>query len=376
MRSSSFDILEHSLNGKMRQLARASVRTQILFAALLVGAATVARFLLGAEFDALSPYATFYLAVEISALMAGAFAGLFATVVSSSVACVWFMGTTDVSLALFVAGGFVFSLLTDAARRSWLEQPDIHAPESHGEPETSQISPKSARDSLDTVSGTAAALAHEVNQPLAATVTYLKVARRLLEKSGTDAPEVFDVLEKASQQTLRAGRIVTSLRDLVRRRELDKSFVHINDLIGNTINLPEIAADISHTTIELEKGARRDYALVDREQIRQVIIGLARNALEAMRSTKTRRLVISTSNPDNRTIRVDVIDTGCGLPESWADGAFEPFATTKANSMGVGLSISRSIIERHEGRIWAAPNREGGAVFSFVLPLAESENDA
>lgn len=374
MRSTRSDNPEHGLGQRIRKLAGAPLLAQISFATLLVCAATVARAFFGKYVDTLSPYATFYLAIEISALMAGSAAGVFATLASSGASSLWFSGASDFSLALFVAGGVIFSLLTDAARHEWSDHSWPRAKEE--EPMTPPPSPRPARDCLDTVGETAAALAHEVNQPLAATVTYLKVARRLLEKSGKGAPEVFDVLEKASEQTLRAGRIVTSLRDLVRRRELDKSLVRINDLIDDTIMLPEIVAENANASIEFEKGARHDHALVDREQIRQVIVGLARNALEAMRVAETRRLVISTSNPDNHSIQVDVIDTGCGLAESWADGAFEPFATTKSNSMGVGLSISRSIIERHEGRIWAAPNREGGAVFSFVLPLAESESDA
>lgn len=365
--------VEHGFGRILRGLEAAPWWTRISVAALFVGLAAAARALLGGYADTLSPYATLYLAIETSALVAGLSAGLFATIVGAGVASLWFAATPDVGLGLFIAGGAIFSMLTDAARRSWRDSGDARTPERPGASWAAPISPVASRDHLDTVAGTAAALAHEVNQPLAATVTYLKVARRLLEKSGADAPEVIDVLEKASEQTLRAGRIVTSLRDLVRRRELDKTLVHINALINETIETPEITALSAGASIEIETGAEHDSALADREQIRQVIIGLARNALEAMRAAETRRLVISTSNPDNHNIRIDVIDTGCGLPDFWADGAFEPFATTKANGMGVGLSISRSIIERHGGRIWAEPNRNGGAVFSFVLPLAESE---
>jgi signal transduction histidine kinase len=373
MRAFRFEAVERRLDRVARKLAYASLSTRLLLATTLVAAAAVARAGFAGYVDSLSPYATFYLAVDVSALLGGLSAGLFACAASALAAHLWFAASLDAGFGLFVAGGVLFSLLADLIRRAWLASEARRAMRA---PAGASSSPAPTRDCLDTVGGTAAALAHEVNQPLAATVTYLKVARRLLEKSPSPHPEIIEVLDKAAEQTLRAGRIVTSLRDLVRRREPDKTLVGLNALIGEAIGSPEISAACANVSIGLEKGARFDRTLVDREQIRQVIVGLARNALEAMRAAKTRRLVISTSNPDDHTIRVDVIDTGCGLPDSWADGAFVPFATTKTNGMGVGLSISRSIIERHDGRIWAAPNQDGGAVFSFILPLEESDIDA
>jgi hypothetical protein len=373
MRSFRFEVVERRLGSIARGLARAPLSTRILFAATLVAAAAATHAVFAEYTENLSPYAIFSLAVDVSALLGGLSAGLFASVVGAVAARLWFAAPLDLSLGVFVTGGVLFAFLADGVRKAWLTtetSPPNPAP---------AVAPRQSgptRDCLDTVGGTAAALAHEVNQPLAATVTYLKVARRLLEKSQSPNPEIIEVLDKAAAQTLRAGRIVTSLRDLVRRREPDKTLAELNALISDAIASSDIGAECADLSIRLERGARRDRVLVDREQIRQVIVGLVRNAQEAMRAAQTRQLVISTSNPDKHSIRVDVIDTGCGLPDSWFDGAFEPFATTKANGMGVGLSISRSIIERHDGRIWAAPNRNGGAVFSFILPLEESEFDA
>jgi PAS domain S-box-containing protein len=229
------------------------------------------------------------------------------------------------------------------------------------------------RTRLDAMGGMAAALAHEINQPLAATAAYLKVARRLLEKSGECAPEVLDVLDKATTQTLRAGRIVTTLRDLARRGEPDKTLVAIHDLIEEAYDA--LQADESQLGVEirLDLTAGKDQALADRTQVRQVLDNLVRNALEAMQTVDRPELVFRTSNPDDSTIRVDVIDTGCGFQELAEDGCFEPFTTTKAKGMGVGLSISRSIIKAHYGRIWAASNPGGGAIFSFTLPLQNLE---
>jgi C4-dicarboxylate-specific signal transduction histidine kinase len=221
--------------------------------------------------------------------------------------------------------------------------------------------------------GMAAALAHEINQPLAATAAYLRVARRLLEKSGESKSDLLDVLDKATTQALRAGRIVTTLRDLARRGEPDKTIVPVHDLIEETYDA--LQADKSQLGVEigLDLTAAKDQALADRTQVKQVLDNLVRNALEAMQTVDRRELVFRTANPDDCTIRVDVIDTGCGFQGLAEDGCFEPFTTTKAKGMGVGLSISRSIIKAHYGRIWAASNPGGGAIFSFTLPLQNLE---
>jgi two-component system sensor kinase FixL len=228
------------------------------------------------------------------------------------------------------------------------------------------------RSRLDAMGGMAAALAHEINQPLAATATYLKVARRMLDKFGETDQNLLSVLDKAAAQTLRAGRIVTTLRDLARIGEPDKTLVGMHDLIREAhdaiLNEP-LHADIE---VRLELDARQDQALADRTQIKQVLDNLIRNAIEAMQGMDQRKLVFTTSNPDEYSIRVDVIDSGCGLQNLAEDGCFEPFTTTKAKGMGVGLSISRSIINAHYGRIWVTPNVGAGVIFSFTLPLQDS----
>ncbi|WP_457797796.1 PAS domain S-box protein [Methylocystis sp. S23] len=233
------------------------------------------------------------------------------------------------------------------------------------------------RNRLDAMGGMAAALAHEINQPLAANATYLRVARRLIEKSPhADDAAIVDVLEKATTQTLRAGRIVTSLKDLVRRGEPDKTLVGMHDLIMEAVDAAIEECEDSKVKFEMRRQAPRDRIVADRTQLKQVLFNLVRNAMEAMQSSERRELVISTANPGDGTIRVDVIDSGCGLPESCEIGRFEPFTTTKTKGMGVGLSISRSIIEAHYGRIWASPNAGDGATFSFALPLQDADADA
>lgn len=226
------------------------------------------------------------------------------------------------------------------------------------------------RSRLHALGDMAAGLAHEINQPLAAVVTYLKVARRILEKAPAGAhSDALEIVEKASAQALRAGRIVSSLRDLMRRGEPDKTLLGLHELIRDAIQSIRAEGGQDNIAISLALRAQWDGVMADRAQIGQVLTHLLRNAAEAMQSAPRRELVVATSNPDETTIRVDVIDTGCGLPDSSHDGCFEPFTTTKSDGVGVGLSNSRSIIEEHYGRIWATPNAEGGAVFSFTLPL-------
>lgn len=232
------------------------------------------------------------------------------------------------------------------------------------------------RDRLDAMAGMAGKLAHEINQPLAATATYLKVARRLLERPPQEAgTNIVELIDKATIQTLRAGKIVNSLRQLVARGEPDKTLVSVHELILNTYD--SMLADGANTDaqIRLERNASRDDVVADRAQLQQVLVILMRNAIEAMQETEKQELIVSTSNPDDRTIRVDVTDTGGGLAGNVEEDFFEPFATTKEKGMGVGLSISRSIIEAHYGRIWAKPNPRGGAVFSFTLPLQNAEEE-
>lgn len=232
------------------------------------------------------------------------------------------------------------------------------------------------RDRFAETGGMAAALAHEINQPLAATTTYLGVARRIVQKSPlADDPTLTGVLEKAAAQTLRAGKIVASLRDLIRRGEADKTLISVNELVREARDALLADAPDADIHITVNCLAEQDKLVGDRTQMRQLLANLIRNAIEAMKSEDRRDLILKTSNPDDQTIRVDVIDTGSGLPDSSEEGCFEPFTSTKARGMGVDLSISRSIIEAHYGRIWAAPNHGGGAIFSFALPLQRADMD-
>jgi C4-dicarboxylate-specific signal transduction histidine kinase len=229
-------------------------------------------------------------------------------------------------------------------------------------------------DRLVSMGGMASALAHEINQPLTATVAYLNSVQRLLRVPAEQHTTNIDVaLGKAAEQALRAGKIVTHMREFISRNEPDKTVQKLHEVILAACDLTLATAKNANVQMILNLNAESDRVLIDKIQITQVLVNLIRNAIEAMHASSVRELTISTSSTGDGAIRIDVADTGGGLCEEARTQLFQPFKTSKANGMGVGLSISRSIIEAHYGEIWAEPNPAGGAVFSFTLPSHEGE---
>jgi C4-dicarboxylate-specific signal transduction histidine kinase len=228
---------------------------------------------------------------------------------------------------------------------------------------------------LNAIGGMATGLAHEVNQPLCAAATYLDTARRLARQppeSRAASPE--QALDCAAEQIGRVKQIVSHLREFILSGEPNKTVLGLHDVIENATESTRAAANRANVELELRLDAKSDRVVADRIQIGQVLSNLIRNAIEAMGDAPERELTVSTSTMDD-AIRTDVADTGHGLSEAIKSDLFAPFATTKSGGMGVGLSISRSIVEAHNGSIWAEPNPGGGTVFSFVLPLAETPSE-
>ena len=227
---------------------------------------------------------------------------------------------------------------------------------------------------LDSMANMATALAHELNQPLAAAANYLFTVRHLLgTKPGPADARIDEALGKASSQMHRAGQIIAHLREFMTRGEPDKTEQSLHDLIRRACELLAPSARDAGAEIILHLDAAEDEVLADRIQIEQAIFNLVRNAIEAMTDFLERKVVISTSL-DEGMIRAEFSDTGRGLPDTSGVDLFAPFSSTKSNGLGVGLSISGSIIEAHYGTIWAAANPGGGAKFCFTLPLARLEN--
>jgi two-component system, LuxR family, sensor kinase FixL len=221
----------------------------------------------------------------------------------------------------------------------------------------------------------ASALAHEINQPLSAIANYLKGAKRLLDgRSDDDSKTVGGAIEKAAEQALRAGQIIRRLRDFVARGENERRIESLSKLIEEANALALVGAKEHGVRVRLQIDRTQDLIFADKVQIQQVLLNLLRNAIEAVADQDRRELVISTRPSDDDMVEVSVADTGAGINAAISAQLFQPFITTKAQGMGVGLSISRTIVEAHGGRIWTEPNPGGGAVFKFTLRQATKED--
>ena len=233
---------------------------------------------------------------------------------------------------------------------------------------------KLQRERFASMGGLTAVIAHELNQPLAATGVYLDTAQRLLKLPPEQRPATVErTLEKAADQISRAGEIIVRLREFVAHGEPDKAAHSLHGLIHDVYLQKLAPAQAVNAKLELAFGVEDDNVLMDKVQIRQVLINLVRNANEAVAGSPVRRVTISTARHGDDMVRIDVSDTGAGLSDEILGKLFEPFTTTKTTGLGVGLSISRSIVEAHYGALWATRNPGGGTTFSFTLPLAEAE---
>ncbi len=225
----------------------------------------------------------------------------------------------------------------------------------------------------------ASALAHELNQPLTAIANYLRGSVRLLSAPAGErtAERVREAVERAGEQALRAGEIIRRLRDFVARGETERRVESLPRLIEEAGALALLGARETGIDVRYALSPDTPTVLADRVQVQQVALNLIRNAVDAMETAPDRRLTISTAAESDDMVRISVADTGPGIDPEVAGQLFQPFVTTKRAGMGVGLSISRTIVEAHGGRIWVEPNPGGGAVFHFTLQRADgAEEDA
>lgn len=222
----------------------------------------------------------------------------------------------------------------------------------------------------------ASGLAHEINQPLTAIVSYAEACRLML-RSGREHREVLlSSLEQISKQGERAGDIIHRLREFVSKGKLERRPVNVNDLVDGVLDM--LRHEIDRHSIELRLELGRDLPTVnaDNVQIEQVIFNLVRNAIEAMESNEPggRELIIGTHKvqADESAVEVFVSDTGEGLASEGVQRIFDAFYSTKQQGMGLGLSITRTIVHAHGGRIWATANKNRGATLRFTLPVGDT----
>jgi two-component system, LuxR family, sensor kinase FixL len=221
----------------------------------------------------------------------------------------------------------------------------------------------------------ASTLAHELNQPLTAVASYLNGCRRVLEsKNDLESVMVRDAIERAAEQALRAGQIIRRLRQFVSRGESERLPENLAKLIEEASALALVGIKETGVRVNFAFDPRVSFVLVDKIQIQQVVLNLLRNAIEAMQEMPRRELTISTTEIDDEMVEIGVADSGPGIAEEIADQLFQPFITTKAHGMGVGLSISRTIIEAHGGRLWVEPNPGGGTIFRLTVKALGNED--
>ena len=215
----------------------------------------------------------------------------------------------------------------------------------------------------------AAALAHELNQPLTAIAGYLGAANRLLAGPIQDPARLAEAVALARAQTQRAGEIIRRLRGFVADGDLEARPEPLAPLVEEACALALVGGRDSGVHVRLVLPPDLPPVLADRVQVQQVLLNLIRNGIEAMAASTRRELVLS-AVPEADRIRIEIADSGPGVPAEVAAQLFQPFVTSKPDGMGLGLAICRGIVEAHGGQLSMAANPQGGAVFAFTLPVA------
>ena len=211
-------------------------------------------------------------------------------------------------------------------------------------------------------------LVHEVNQPLTAISNYVNACRRLVTTG--DKERVQSALERIADQANRAREIVQRIRDFVKKRDVKMRAENLSQVIEEAIALTRTSVGDTGLTLDTQIDPAGLQVEIDKIQVQQVLFNLLRNGIEAMQGQQRRELVVATNPVQGGMVQISVADTGPGLPDEVRKRLFEPFVTTKASGMGVGLSVCRAIVEAHQGRLWADDNPGGGTVFRFTVRRA------
>jgi signal transduction histidine kinase len=222
-----------------------------------------------------------------------------------------------------------------------------------------------------------AALAHEITQPLGAIENYALAARRRLGEDSPDLARVGDLLEKVIGQATRAGDVVTRMRGMVQRHELEPKEIDVGRAVRECVDMVKMECELRDIRIELESAGALPAVVADEIHLQQVILNLLRNAMEAVEAPHpnvARQIAIGILREGSDAVSVQVADRGPGIAEGDLERVFESFYSTKPSGLGIGLAICRKLIEAHGGALWASHNPGGGAVFRFTLPVAGSVN--
>jgi two-component system sensor kinase FixL len=219
----------------------------------------------------------------------------------------------------------------------------------------------------------AAGIAHEINQPLSAIATYAQAAKRMLEREQPGMKQLIDVCRKIDEQALRAGRVLENLRKFIRKQEIRAEPIDVNQVVADVLNLIEADAHAEGIRVTTRYAEHLPAVHANAVQLQQVVLNLTRNAVDAMRDApaKDRGISIATERTERGGVRISVTDHGPGVSRQLGDNIFHPFVTTKREGLGVGLAISRTIVQSYRGSLSYRDNPGGGAIFVVELPPPE-----
>jgi two-component system sensor kinase FixL len=224
----------------------------------------------------------------------------------------------------------------------------------------------------------AAGIAHEINQPLSAIATYAQAAKRIMQREQPDLKMLTEICAKVDEQALRAGQVVENIRKFIRKEDAQVAALDVNAVIADALNLVEADAHAEGIRVATRYADGLPLVRADAVQLQQVLLNLTRNSVDAMRDglakeRKERGIVIETNRAEQGGVRISVIDHGPGVSPRLADHIFHPFVTTKREGLGVGLAISRTIVQSYGGSLTYRDNPEGGAIFVVELQPSEGE---
>lgn len=215
------------------------------------------------------------------------------------------------------------------------------------------------------------AIAHEINQPLASILTNAETAELILESDDPNLGETKQILADIRHDVLRASQVIVHMRSLLRRAPFELKTVDVNVLVRDTIKLMRPQAAARNVALYLQLCDGPLLVEIDPIQIQQVLINVVVNAMDAMAEMPFGRAVVAKTSAHEQCALVSIADLGPGIPKESMTGLFEPFVTTKEHGMGIGLSIARTIMHAHKGKIWAENQEPGGAIFFLSLPVAK-----
>jgi C4-dicarboxylate-specific signal transduction histidine kinase len=358
-------------------------------ALLLVAAAFLPTLLL----QRLFPYPFLFLffgAVMASAWFGGTSAGFFAVLLSTILVEYFFVPpfysfsintTAEAYFAAFVACALAASWVSSAKKQSEealkdaLDQLEVRVSERTTELMKTQTELAHLSQILS-MGELTASIAHEINQPLTAVVTHGHACVEWLSANPPNLEKAQQTVQRIIQDGTRAGAVLSRIRALFKKEAPAKDWLDINEVIHELTTFLRDDAMRRHIAIRTDLVPGLPKVKADRVQLQQVVLNLMTNGMDAMAETtdRAKELLIS-ARGDNSKIVVRVEDSGVGLDPGAAEKIFNPFFTTKPHGIGMGLSISRSIIESHEGRLWASPRPSGGAIFQFTLPVRPRDSD-